>query len=132
MLTKLFPFLNPAVIARDVPPKLRHLAADLDGLRRAPFVSALLETPHIDEWTAMLSPMGVRLIGRVTGHPLLGDRPGVTSPLWAADPEDRWVRTTSRFYRLGTPAEAAGRDVLRSVFNAHRSRDGDGSSEGRS
>jgi hypothetical protein len=79
----------------------------------------------------MLTPAGPRLIGQVTGHPRLGDRPVMTSPLWAADPASQWVRTTSRFYRLGEPADAEVRSVLRSVFGAFSDDDGN-TTEGRS
>jgi hypothetical protein len=81
----------------------------------------------------MLTPAGVRLIGEVSDHPLLGDRPAITSPLWAADPDGRWIRTTSRFYRLGEPADAEVREVLQSVFAAYRdNHDNDDATEGRS
>jgi hypothetical protein len=53
--------------------------------------------------------------------------------LWAADPDGRWIRTTSRFYRLGEPADAEVREVLQSVFAAYRdNHDNDDATEGRS
>jgi hypothetical protein len=58
-----------------------------------------------------MTPAGVRLIGHVTGHPVHGDRAVVTSPVWFADPEGTWVRTLSRFYRLGPPLD--GDDIRR-------------------
>lgn len=128
MLTELFSFLHPSMIDADLPAKLRRLATDLDALRDFPVSTAVLrDAPLIDQWTAMLTAAGLRLIGQVTGHPRLGDRPVMTSPLWAADPAGQWVRTTSRFYRLGEPADAEVRSVLQSVFGAFS--DGDGNTE---
>jgi len=116
MLTDLFPFLEPARIAPDLPGQLRRLAADLDDLRRIkvrPF--ALRDAPLVENWAAVLAPVGVCLIGQVSGHPVLGDGPIITSPLYAADPGGRWVRSTARFYLLGEPAGAHMRDWLMSV-----------------
>jgi hypothetical protein len=121
MLTKFFPFLDPAMIEPDLPAKLRKLANDLEAIRHfPPSTAALHDAPSIDQWLAMLTPTGVCLIGDVSGHPQLGDRPATTSPLWAADPDGKWVRTTSRFYRLGEPAGPEIRQVLQSVFDAYR------------
>lgn len=132
MLTELFPFLHPSMIDADLAAKLRRLATDLDALRDFPVSAAVLrDAPLIDQWAAMLTAAGPRLIGRVTGHPRLGDRPAMTSPLWAADPAGQWVRTTSRFYRLGEPADAEVQSVLQSVFGAYRGNDGN-TREGRS
>jgi hypothetical protein len=133
MLTKLFPFLDPASIPPDLPAKLRRLATDLESLSHRPVSAfALRDAPAIDGWAAMLAPVGVCLIGQATRHPRLGNRPVITSPLYAADPDGRWVRTTSRFYRLGEPADAAARDLLEQMFAASGGTDDDGGvSEGR-
>jgi hypothetical protein len=120
MLSRLFPFLDPALIDPDLPATLRRLAVDLEALRHVPVsVAALRGAPLITRWAAMLTPAGVRLIGEVSDHPRFGDREVITSPLWAADPEGLWVRTTSRFYRLGQPVDGEVRSVLRSVFEAY-------------
>lgn len=127
MLTQLFPFLDPARIPPDLPAKFRRLAIDLDSLSCRPLPAlALRDAPTIEGWAAILAPVGVCLVGQAVGHPRLGDRPVITSPLYAADPDGRWVRTTSRFYRLGEPADAAARDLMEQMFAASRGSDDDG------
>jgi hypothetical protein len=131
VLTDLYPFLDPERIPTDLPGQLRRLAVDLDKLRSIklrPF--ALRDAPLLENWAAVLAPVGVCLIGLASGHPMLGDRPIVTSPLYAADPEGRWVRSTSRFYLLGKSADATMRDRLASWFAGEREGDED-AGEGR-
>lgn len=108
MLTDEFPFLLPEHVCGDLPAKLRSLAADLDRMCAGapPSVSDLVDAPTIVGWRTVLSPVGLRLVGYVTDHPLLGDRAAMTSQLWAADPTGQWVRTLSRFYRLGPSSES--------------------------
>jgi hypothetical protein len=117
MLTEVFPFLLPRNIERGVPALLRSLAADLEGIRDgvAPGASVLADAPLIVEWHATLTPVGLRLAGFVAGHPLLGNRPAMTSQVWVADPAGKWVRTLSRFYKLGIPADANSLERLRSA-----------------
>lgn len=59
-------------------------------------------TPHLRHWGVTRRPVTC-LTGHVYGHPLLGDdRTCVTSEIFALDREQRWVRTMSRFYELGS------------------------------
>jgi hypothetical protein len=107
MLTNDFPFLLPEHVGGDLPARLRSLADDLDRVcaGTAPSVADRTKAPLIVNWRTVLSPDGLRLVGYVTDHPLLGDRPAMTSQLWAADSQGQWIRTLSRFYRLGPSAE---------------------------
>lgn len=116
MLTQLYPFLDPIHINADLVRRLRVLADDAARLQQARSVSAALlrSAPLIDEWLIAMTPGGLQLIGDITGHPHLGDRMAVTSPLWFADPEGRWVRTLSRFYRVGAPADP---DIMRQALS---------------
>jgi hypothetical protein len=121
MLTQMFPFLDPVTLTSGLVLRLRALADDCDLLSQRRSVSPFVldAAPRLDDWVAMPTPMGVQLMGQVTGHPLLGDRAVVTSPLWIADPQGRWVRTLSRFYRLGPPADPADiHRVIASVMGA--------------
>jgi hypothetical protein len=115
MLTRLFPFLDPAHVTLDLGRRLRVLADDCDRLERGRSVSpALLQkAPLLTDWVPTLTPQGVQLIGHVTGHPLLGDCAAATTPLWLADPDGAWARSLSRFYRLGPPL---AREDLRRVL----------------
>ncbi len=111
MLTKNFPFLLPCNVG-NVPAALHRLADDLDRVRAgaAPTAQELATAPLIVDWRCVLTPVGLSLAGFVAGHPLLGARPARTSQLWAADAGGRWVRTLSRYYRLGISAERSSVD----------------------
>lgn len=117
MLTKMFPFLDPVSITPGLADRLRALADDCERLRRRGAVSSMsLQTaPVIDDWATLLTPLGIQLTGHVIGHPLLGDRAIVTSPVWFADPNGAWIRTLSRFYRLGTPLTPDEIEIFRAV-----------------
>lgn len=90
MLTKLYPFLDPAHITPDLVRRLRHLADDAARLQHGrPVQPALLrEAPRMDEFVIAQTPLGLQLVGRVSGHPRLGDTTAATSQLWFADPRE--------------------------------------------
>jgi uncharacterized protein DUF6634 len=108
MLTQLFPFLDPKHVHPDLGRRLRTLACDCDRFRLGQPISPLLlaRSPQLENWVPIAKPLGVHLAGHVTGNPNHGSRMIHTSPLWFADPDGVWVRTLSRFYRLGTPLDA--------------------------
>src|ERR1700733_9749773 len=116
MLTRNFPFLRPDNLEADLPAKLYRLANDIAMLRQReqPYAGDLRAAPRLDKWTVVMTPLGLRLTGTVTGHPLLSDRSVMTSSIWVADPEARWVRSLSRYYRLGELSDLeAVREALR-------------------
>jgi hypothetical protein len=117
MLTHLFPFLDPTHITPDLVRRLRVLADDAARLLHSRSVSPVLlkGSPLLEDFVIAQTPLGLQLIGHVSGHPRLGDRMATTSPLWFADPDGAWVRTLSRFYRLGPPADP---DDLRRIMAA--------------
>lgn len=129
MLTRLFPFLDPAHVTPDLGRRLRALADDCDRLERGRPVppSVLQKAPLLTDWAPAITPQGVHLIGRVTCHPLLGDCAAATTPLWFADPDGGWARSLSRFYRLEQPLD---RKVLRRALRRMTtSKDGGDGSE---
>jgi hypothetical protein len=126
MLTQMFPFLDPATITRDLVERLQSLATDCERLRQRGSVSPIeLRFAHrIDDWVFLQTPLGIQLMGNVTGHPLLGGRAVVTSPLWFADPDGAWIRSLSRFYRLGAPLPHPEIDAFADPHDVHGDEDG--------
>jgi hypothetical protein len=85
---------------------LADLLADVHDLRicGTPKPSLLDNAPLLLNWSVvgLFTPC---LIGEVVNHPLLGNRPSIhTSHIVAANVEQGWARTWSRYYRLGSPA----------------------------
>ena len=101
--------LSPDAVTPALTAKLRSLAHDLDriAVAAAPTAAELAKAPLLVDWRIVLSLSGLALTGFAAGHPLLGARAIVTSPLWVLDPELCWARTLSRFYRLGVPEGGA-------------------------
>jgi hypothetical protein len=101
--------LAPSAITAELTACLRGLADDLDRIAagHAPTPADLDHAPLLVDWRLTLTWNGFCLTGFAAGHPRLGARTIVTSHLWALDPERRWARTLSRFYRLGVPDDAA-------------------------
>lgn len=126
MLTKTFPFLDYRKITPDIAARLQILAEDSARLAQdATFVAARLRTaPVLDLYVPLVTPIGLHLVGQVTGHPRLGSRTIVTSQLWFADPDGMWVRTLSRFYGLGRPGDEHDR-ILTSAMMTFDDRDND-------
>lgn len=83
---------------------LRALADDLE--RMAVFMprTELDDAPTLHGWRHCTRPRPA-LAGYAVDHPVLGSRPVVTSEIFAIDHRAGWVRTFSRFYALGTPAD---------------------------
>jgi hypothetical protein len=125
MLTTDFPFLLPRHVEAAMPAKLRDLAADLERIRSSegPTEAELAKAPLIVGWHCALTPVGLRLIGFVAGHPLLGNTVAMTSQIWAADAKGTWIRTLSRFYKLGVPFR---QDAAEPRDRRHPSADFDG------
>jgi hypothetical protein len=131
MLARLFPFLDPTHVTPDLGRRLRALADDCDRLERGrPVPPVLLQkAPLLTDWVPALTPQGVQLIGRVTGHPLLADCTAATTPLWFADPDGAWARSLSRFYRLGPPLDRGDLRRVLTQMATSSAAGGDGSEE---
>jgi hypothetical protein len=101
--------LSPGAVTLALTAKLRHLASDLDriAVAAAPTAAELSQAPLLVDWRVALGFNGLALTGFAAGHPRLGTRRVVTSQVWVLDPQLRWARTLSRFYRLGVPEGGA-------------------------
>lgn len=84
--------------------RLTRLTADLISIRdgKLPDEKAFRDAPFIDQWAIITRP-SVVLTGTVYGHPRypqLGTTM-VTTPLFIDGRTHGWMRTQSRYYRLG-------------------------------
>lgn len=88
---------------KPIPPDtFRDLIAQFDVIKRGPDPEDLAEAPRLDRWHPFRDRIGlVRLAGQVEGHPRLGNRWIVTSPLLRLTRPADHARTLSRWYRLG-------------------------------
>lgn len=88
----------------------------LDALRRAvaEILAAddlggpdLTASPVLTEWVVVIDDGAPYLVGRVFGHPGLGDgRLIATSALVAMASDGTWARTLNTLYALGRPSAA--------------------------
>lgn len=84
---------------------LTSLLSDFHDLQMGeiPRSMDLSAAPTIDQWSCGLVSARC-IVGSVRGHPILGNRARVhTSQVILVDPQHGWVRTWSRYYRLGAP-----------------------------
>ncbi|WP_411507829.1 DUF6634 family protein [Brucella anthropi] len=98
--------MNSQNYLNDMISKLHQLIDDLKMLRdsKKPDHEILDDSPTLYDWNQTTRPAAC-LEGLVQEHPLLGrNRLIITSDLYYLDPEMRFARTLSRFYRLGNPA----------------------------
>lgn len=77
----------------------------LEGSR--PTRVELLAAPILRDYGFIAHPVPVAL-GHCIGHPVLRDGHVTTSQVYMIDPELRWIRTLSRFYRLEAPLVPPG------------------------
>lgn len=106
-------FLHPKKLDEDLPRRLKALADDIESISTGdgPTRELLAAAPLLEDWRYSMTLIGVRLVGRVAGHPKLLGGMIMTSPLWVVDPKLRWARTTNRYYRLGVRSEDHDEDT---------------------
>lgn len=78
----------------------------VDSIRRygagwGPTAAELAAAPVIAEWTKVPDLSAMRLLGTVSGHPLIGPGAGLTSQVVAIDLTAGWMRSGTRLWRLG-------------------------------
>lgn len=83
-----------------------RVRAALAAIAAGPSAEDLAQAPCLDNWYSSGEKFAY-LEGTVHDHPeLTSDRPIYTSAVLAIDAHAKWARTISRWYRLGTPADA--------------------------
>ena len=87
------------------------LGHDLDRYRNGimPTAEELAEAPRIDFYRPVLDTSAFRYAGITSRHPLIDGGLGMTSQVYAIAEDRTWVRTLSRVWRLGRPANDNGR-----------------------
>lgn len=100
--------------------RCERLLADLKAIRagEGPTEADLAAAPLIDHYSKTYVPVPC-LSGLILGHPSIGNGPGRTSDLWVVAPDQGWVRTMSRYYRLGQGIDERGlpEEVLKLSVN---------------
>jgi hypothetical protein len=68
-----------------------------------PSTSEIAMAPYLDDWhIGDFALFGLRVVGRCTGHPVLGDQVINTSTPMHADLSAGWMKTRNTLYRMGT------------------------------
>jgi len=70
---------------------------------RGPGPKDLDDAPVLTGWRLMLDGALLRAAGDLSGHPTISDPFVTTSPVLGFDAGAGWIRTRSRWYRLGEP-----------------------------
>ena len=89
--------------------RLAALARDLRAIAEgeAPSPAELDVAPVLDQWWFSQRAM-TSMVGTLVGHPRLPDGPVHTTEIWAISTTQRWARTLSRFYALGSQKAGNG------------------------
>ena len=83
-----------------------ELAKAVEDAERGPTAEALDSAPLLSDWQLVLSGTILLAEGDLEGHPTIKEPWVRTSPVLAFDVAARWMRTRSRWYALGAPADA--------------------------
>lgn len=70
---------------------------------RLPTEAELQAAPLLTGWALSAEPRFHRLVGVVSGHPIIDDGWCTTSVVLVIAPHRKWAHTVSRLYRLGAP-----------------------------
>lgn len=97
-----------AIIPRETVAEALAELARLDA-GHLPDAEVLAAAPLLTDYVIEPCAAGIRLYGVVSGHPSIEDGWCTTSPVIAADEQQMWCRTVSRYYRLGRPLIIGGR-----------------------
>lgn len=91
----------------------------IDDAERGPDESDLFEAPMLSRWWLEPDHVLLRAVGECTGHPLISDPYVKTSPILDLDVAAGWLRSRSRWYRLGPPADPVTMAILEPEARRH-------------
>lgn len=77
-----------------------------------PSDEVLAAAPFLNLWWIRRAGAFYRACGMLSGHPSIEDPYVTTSPIMGLNADEGWMRTRSRFYRLGKPFEFEAMSVV--------------------
>lgn len=80
-----------------------------------PSDEVLASAPFLDGWWIIQAGHFLRARGQVDGHPSIDDPYVTTSPIMGLNATEGWMRTRSRYYRLGTPIDLDKLRLVRAI-----------------
>jgi len=101
------------------------LLAAIADAERGPSPTDLKNAPVLNRWWLMADGILLRAAGDLNGHPTIFDPFVTTSPVLGFDAGAGWMRTRSRWYKLGIPDDrhdAAIDDAAQRLLAAMRAR----------
>lgn len=81
----------------------------------APAPEKLASSPIIDGWWIIKAGAFLRARGQLTAHPTIDDPFVTTSPIIGFDHGNGWMRTRSRYYRLGATIDLGKLKIVEAV-----------------
>ena len=88
------------------------LAKAVEDAERGPTAEALDSAPLLSDWQLVLSGTILLAEGDLEGHPTIKEPWVRTSPVLAFDVAAGWMRTRSRWYKLGPPADVGHLNII--------------------
>lgn len=87
----------------------------LDEAERGPGPDDMADAPLIENWWIEDIMGALRARGDLSGHPTICDPHVTTSAIFGFNAAAGWMRTQSRFYRLGLPLAIDGMTIVDAV-----------------
>lgn len=81
----------------------------------APSQAALEDAPALAGWWIARGRNHLHARGSVIGHPTIDDPFVTTSPVVGFNLDEGWMRTRSRYYRLGKPMDLGAFKIVEAV-----------------
>lgn len=91
---------------------LRKALVAIEAAKAGPSTEDLNSAPLMEYWLTVQDGGGaICFLGRTVDHPLLGTQDILTSPAVCLNRSEGWLRTMSRWYRLGKPLFSIKEDL---------------------